>query len=418
MKSIGVALALAFLLSGCGSLKFWGKEDVAEPATTADADVAAAGDPEALTDAQKKAQKKKDKKADEPNDLKKIDASIDLKRLWSLGVGEGQEPQDATLVPALVDGVVYAASRDGRVIAADAAEGERRWRTDLDLTLTGGVGVGGGLVLIGGVDGDLIALRADSGEEAWRVALSSEMLAPAAANADVVVVATQDARVFGLSVPTGKQLWTYEGDRPLLTLRATATPVMAESMAVVGFANGKLVAFDAVSGTVVWEARVAMPGGRTELERMVDVNTPVLGGDILYAVSYQGRVAAYSRGTGRELWARDASSHRAPSLGANQVYIVGAEDQVIALRATGGQELWVNRDLRLRNLSAPQAIGDVVAVADVEGYLHLLSQVDGRIVGRVKVDSDGVSTSLASDGERLYVLDNSGALTAYGLRAH
>jgi outer membrane protein assembly factor BamB len=160
-----------------------------------------------------------------------------------------------------------------------------------------------------------------------------------------------------------------------------------------------------------------MPSGRTELERMVDVNTPVLGGDILYAVSYQGRVAAYSRGTGRELWARDASSHRAPSLGANQVYIVGAEDQVIALRATGGQELWVNRDLRLRNLSAPQAIGDVVAVADVEGYLHLLSQVDGRIVGRVKVDSDGVSTSLASDGERLYVLDNSGNLTAYELRS-
>lgn len=415
MKPIWVALALVFLLSGCGSLKFWGKEDAAEPVAT---DAAAADDPGELTDAQKEAQKKKDKKADEPNELKKIEASIDLKRLWRLGVGEGQEPQDATLVPVVVDGVVYAASRDGRVIAADAAEGERRWRTDLDMTLTGGVGVGGGLVLVGGVDGDLIALRADSGEEAWRVALSSEMLAPAAANADVVVVATQDAKVVGFSVPTGKQLWTFEGDRPLLTLRATAAPVMAESMAVVGFANGKLVAFDAASGTVVWEARVAMPGGRTELERMVDVNTPVLGGDILYAVSYQGRVAAYSRGTGRELWARDASSHRAPSLGANQVYIVGAEDQVIALRATGGQELWVNRDLRLRNLSAPQAIGDVVAVADVEGYLHLLSQVDGRIVGRVKVDSDGVSTSLASDGERLYVLDNSGALTAYELRSH
>lgn len=415
MKRIFVSLTLAvLLLSGCSSLKFWGKDEAEPVATGADA---AAGEAQELTDKQKKEQKKKEKKAGEPNDLKKIEASVDLKRLWSLGVGKGQEPQDATLVPVVVDGVVYAASRDGRVMAADAAKGERRWRTDIDMPLTGGVGVGGGLVLVGTVEGDLVALRAGSGEEAWRVALSSEMLAPPAANADVVVVQTQDAKVLGFSVQTGKQLWIYEGDRPLLTLRATAAPVMAETMAVVGFANGKLVAFDAASGTVVWEARVALPSGRTELERMVDVNTAVLGGDILYAVSYQGRVAAYSRGTGRELWARDASSHRAPSLGTNQLYVVGAEDQVIALRATGGQELWVNRDLRLRNLTAPQAIGDVVAVADVEGYLHLLSQVDGRIVGRVKVDGDGVSTSLASDGERLYVLDNSGDLTAYGLRS-
>lgn len=417
MKPILVALALALLLSGCSSLKFWGKHE-AEPVAADATAAAAAGDSQELTDAQKKEQKKKDKKAGEPNDLKKIEASVDLKRVWSLGVGKGQEPQDATLVPVVVDGVVYAASRDGRVMAVDAAKGERRWRTDLDMTLTGGVGVGGDLVLVGGVEGDLIALHAGSGEEAWRVALSSEMLAPAAANADVVVVETQDAKVLGFSVQTGKQLWSFEGDRPLLTLRAMAAPVMTESLAVVGFASGKLVAFDAANGTVAWEARVAMPSGRTELERMVDVNTPVLGGDILYAVSYQGRVAAYSRGTGRELWARDASSHRAPSLGTNQLYIVGAEDQVIALRATGGQELWVNRDLRLRNLSTPQAIGDVVAVADVEGYLHLLSQVDGRIVGRVKVDRHGVSTSLVSDGERLYVLDNSGDLTAYGLRSH
>ena len=233
----------------------------------------------------------------------------------------------------------------------------------------------------------------------------------------MVVVQTQDAKVLGFSAQNGRQLWVFEAERPLLTLRATAAPVMTESLAIVGFANGKLVALDAATGTVTWEARVAMPSGRTELERMVDVNTPVLGGDIVYAVSYQGRVAAYSRGTGRELWARDASSHRAPALGGTQLYVVGAEDQVIALRATGGQELWVNRELRLRNLTAPEAIGEVVAVADVEGYLHLLAQTDGHIVGRVKVDGDGVSASLASDGERLYVLGNSGDLDAYRLQA-
>lgn len=413
MKSIVVALALALALSGCSSLKFWGKDKSETPAPAAEAD----HDSQELTDAQKKEQKKKDKEANQPADLKKFEVGVELKREWSIGVGKKQKPDEATLVPVVTGGVVYAASRDGRVVAVEAASGKRRWRTDLDMELTGGTGAGGGLVLVGGVEGELVALHADSGEEAWRATLSSEMLAPPAANADVVVVQTQDAKVLGFSAQNGRQLWVFEAERPLLTLRATAAPVMTESLAIVGFANGKLVALDAATGTVTWEARVAMPSGRTELERMVDVNTPVLGGDIVYAVSYQGRVAAYSRGTGRELWARDASSHRAPALGGTQLYVVGAEDQVIALRATGGQELWVNRELRLRNLTTPQAIGEVVAVADVEGYLHLLAQTDGHIVGRVKVDGDGVSTALASDGERLYVLDNSGDLDAYRLQA-
>jgi outer membrane protein assembly factor BamB len=416
MKPVFVWLAFALLLSGCSSLKFWDQDDVEPTAVEADAG-AATGDARELTEAEKKKQKKKEEKANEPVELKKFEASVELRREWNLSVGKGQEPPDATLMPALADGVVYAASRDGRVVAVDAVGGDRRWRTDLDVPLTGGVGVGGGMVLVGTIEGDLIALHADSGEEAWRAPVSSEMLSPPAANADVVVVQTLDAKVFGFATQTGKQIWSFEMERPLLTLRATAAPLLTEAMAVVGFANGKLVALNTTTGTAAWEARVAMPSGRTELERMVDVNTAVLGGDILYAVSYQGRVAAYSRGTGRELWVRDASSHRAPALGANQLYIVGVEDQVIALRATGGQELWVNRDLRRRNLTAPLAIGDVVAVADVEGYLHLLSQVDGRVVGRVKVDSDGVSTSLASDGERLYVLDNSGDLTAYSLHS-
>lgn len=415
MKSIVVALALTLALSGCSSLKFWGKDQTPAPAT---ADAAASGDEgQEPTDAQKKEQKKKEKEAGKPADLKKIETSVELKRDWSVGVGKKQKPEEATLIPAVAGGVVYAAGRDGRVVAVEAASGKRRWRTDLGMELIGGVGAGGGLVLVGGVEGELVALHADNGEEAWRVSLSSEMLAPPAANADVVVVQTQDAKVFGFSAQDGRQVWLFEGERPLLTLHATAAPVMTENLAIVGFANGKLVALAAATGTVAWEARVAMPSGRTELERMVDVNTPVLGGDIVYAASYQGRVVAYSRGTGRELWARDASSHRAPSLGGNQLYVVGSEDQVIALRATGGQELWVNRELRLRNLTAPQAIGEVVAVADVEGYLHLLAQTDGHIVGRVKVDGDGVSASLASDGERLYVLDNSGDLNAYRLHA-
>lgn len=398
-------LLVVLLLSGCGSLKFWGDDaddestgQAGQPEVDGAAGDAVAGDP------------------DEPAELEDIDDQVELDRLWRVGIGAAQESFEAMLRPAYAEGSVYAAGREGRVVAVDAATGDRRWRTDLDVGLTGGVGAGGGLVLVGTLNGDLVALRADSGEEAWRVDLSSEILAPAAVAGDLVVVQTQDAKVYGLAAADGSRRWLFEADLPVLTLRGTAAPLIADGLVLAAFANGKLVALDAETGNPRWETRVAMPGGRTELERMVDLNTPVLVGDILYAVSYQGRAGAFTKGSGRELWTREASSYRAPAVSLNQLYLVDTRDHVLALRATGGQELWTNTALRGRQLTAPVAIADLVAVADAEGYLHLLAAVDGRLVGRVKVDGDGVSVPMASDGERLYVQDNGGDLSAYVVR--
>jgi outer membrane protein assembly factor BamB len=53
-----------------------------------------------------------------------------------------------------------------------------------------------------------------------------------------------------------------------------------------------------------------------------------------------------------------------------------------------------------------------VAIGDEEGYVHLLSQVDGRFVGRTKVDGDGVRARMLNQGNTLYVYGNSGKLVA------
>lgn len=405
MRRVLIALGIALLVSGCGSLKFW-EDDAAESET------AEAGAEEGAAENRESDEEDEE---EEPAELEDIEERVELDRLWSVGVGDEVEAFEAALRPAVDAGTVYAASREGRVIAVDAAEGDRRWRTDLDTELTGGAGAGAGLVLVGTAAGELVALRAENGEEAWRVGLSSEILAPAAASGEVVVVQTQDAKVYGLAVADGSRRWLFEMDLPVLTLRGTATPLIVDDLALVAFANGKLAALDAGAGTPRWEARVAMPAGRTELERMVDVSTPALDGDIVYAVSYQGRVGAYTRGSGRELWTRELSSHRAAAVGMNQLYVVDGEDKVVALRATGGQELWANPALRRRVPTAPLAIGNLVAVADGEGYLHLLSAADGSFVGRRKVDGDGISVPLATDGERIFVQDNSGDLTAFAV---
>jgi len=381
MKKI-CGLLCVLLLSGCSWMKFW-EDDNDEADPTA------------------------------PAPLVDFDAELKVKAIWRTGIGSGDKDNVATLVPALDNGHLYAATNDGEVVALDAASGDRQWKIDLQTPLSGGVGAGAGVVLVGDADGEVIALAADTGKERWRIRLSSEIVSPPAARGNVVAVQALNSKLYGLSVATGDTLWRYDSETPVLSLRTVATPVVTDSMVIAGFASGKLVAVSASDGSALWETRVGVPKGRTELERMVDVSTPLLVDDVVYAASFQGRIAALSRGTGRELWAQDGSSHSGLAFGETQVYIVETGDIVKALRATGGQVLWTNDQMPNRRLTAPMTVNGYVAVADGEGYLHLLSQADGHFLARVKVDGDGISVPMVASADTLYVLDNDGDVTAY-----
>ena len=400
-------VVLVLLTSACSSLKFWEDESLSE---------------EEIAELEADAESDEDDKA-EPSPLKDYSESVAIRKLWRKATGAGQEVYAASLQPAVTETAVFAANPEGRVLAFNKADGDRLWRTDLDTTLIGGVGIGAGLALIGNRDGEIIALAGDTGEERWRASLTSEVLAPPAALGELVVAQTLDGKIHGLSAGSGELLWRYTTELPVLTLRGTAAPVLIANMVILGLANGELMALNPDNGELLWESKFVAGEGKTELERIVDVNTPVVVGDIIYASSYQGKVGAISRGAGRELWTQPASSHHAPSYGPGRLYLVGADDTVHSYRASGGIEQWVNEDFLRRKLTAPTTLKNFIAVADREGYLHLLAPEDGEVIGRVKVDGDGVSVPMVAseidggegepNGEILFVLDNSGDLTAY-----
>ncbi len=349
----------------------------------------------------------------EPKELESIEPTLRFKKIWRVSIGSSDDAYQPTLQPAIGEGVVYAASNKGRVSAWPVEKGDRLWRTDLGIPLSGGVGLGAGLVAVGSTKGELVALDVETGEERWRLTLSSEILSAPAAQGDLLVAQTQDGKIYGLSVSTGEEIWRYSVEVPVLSLRGTAGPVVTPRMVITGFANGKLVALNTATGTLIWEAKLATGEGKSELDRMVDVNSPILGDEVVYATSYQGRAGAFSRGTGRELWAQKNSSFHPPSFGSGRLFVVDTLDQVLRLRSSGGRAEWTNTDLLRRRLTSPLAISDYVLVADGEGYLHALSQADGSIVGRIKVDGDGVGVAMVSDGETIFVQDKSNDLTAY-----
>ncbi|WP_273526791.1 outer membrane protein assembly factor BamB [Pseudomonas sp.] len=358
-----------------------------------------------------------DTKEPEPAELTKFEAEVELQKQWSRSIGEGQGETYNLLVPAVYGEQIYAADVEGLVVSVDRLTGKVNWKTDLEVPVSGAVGAGYGLVLVGTLRGEVIALDVASGEERWRSRVSSEVLAAPAVNGDIVLVQTQDDRLIALEIDTGAQRWSYEGSPAVLTLRGTGAPVLTNQLAIAGLSNGKVIALDTRRGLPVWEQRVAIPQGRSELERVVDIDGGLLlSGGTLYVATYQGRAAALDVESGRIQWQRDASTYSGVALGYGSVYLSLASGTVEGVDERSTTALWSNDALARRQLSAPAVFSSYVVVGDREGYLHLLSQVDGRFVARERIDSSGLRARPVVEGDWLYVVSNDGKLVALTIR--
>jgi outer membrane protein assembly factor BamB len=353
-----------------------------------------------------------------PMPLSDITETVNIKELWSVGVGDGQGEGFYRLQPAISGEVIYAASADGEVVAVDRKRGKTLWEVDLDISLSGGVGVYQDVLLLGSSEGLVLKLDANTGEQLWTMLLTGEILSPPQSNGKVVVVQTYNGKLQGLDFATGKLLWTYDSKVPVLTIRGTSVPIMENNRIYAGFANGRVLAFDPQTGSIVWEVRAAIPQGRSEIERIVDVDgTMELAGNELYAVSYQGSVVAIDVESGRKIWQQKASSFSGVSLGFGNVYAADEDGTLNAFMRNGEGVRWSQGALGYRQLSRPTPVGSYVTVGDFEGYLHVLSQVDGDFVGRIRVDSDGVRADMLSEDGILYVFANDGELVAYEITA-
>lgn len=352
-----------------------------------------------------------------PAELPEFQEEVELQSQWSRSIGDGQGELYNLLTPAVDGERLFAADAEGIVMALDRLNGDVFWKVDLELPVSGGVGAGYGLVLVGTLKGEVVALDASSGEERWRARVTSEVLSAPATNGDVVVVQTQDDRLIGLDASTGEQRWIFENSPAVLTLRGTSSPVVTNRLAIAGLSTGKVIALDIQRGVPVWEQRVAVPQGRSELERVVDIDgSLLLSGGTLYVVTYQGKVAAIDIENGRQLWQREASSYVGLAQGFGNVYVSQAGGSVESIDERSTSALWNNDALARRQLSAPEVFSSYVAVGDLEGYLHLLSQVDGHFVGREKIDGDGLRARPLVVGDWIYAYGNSGKLVALTIR--
>jgi outer membrane protein assembly factor BamB len=358
------------------------------------------------------------------SELVEIDAKVFPEVSWSESLGDGVEDYYSRLKPAVRYGKIFAADRSGEVAAFDQASGDTLWTKDFadefgdtllskskGVRLAAGVVAARNKVFVGGESGLLVALNADDGATIWSVVAGGELLSAPTVAEDVVVVNTSKGTFEAYNIDDGTRLWSYEMQLPKLTLRGTSSASYEAGGFFLGTADGKIAVVVKKNGQAAWEQPIYAPTGGNEFTRMADVDmTPLISGDNLYAVSYNGNLVSMEMRSGRTIWTRKYSSFNELASAGLSLYLVDDRSRVYAVDKRNGLELWSNSTLKNRELTSPAVVGEYVIVGDLEGYLHFISRDTGEVVGRVQVDSDGLFSQPEVVDGKIYVQGRSGMI--------
>jgi len=373
-------MAALLLLNGCSWIKSWGDDD----------------------------------DADAPAKLVEFEPTLKVGKVWSTGVGKGLDKAGRQLRPAYLSGSLYAADYKGLLVAINADSGSKQWEIKTKLPFTGGPGVSDKLLLMGTQDGEVFAFDASTGTQLWSATVTSEVLAAPAEADGIVVVRCIDGRVFGLDADTGQRLWIYDHSVPLLTLRGNAPLLLRAGVVFIGYDGGQVVALTLDKGTLMWEQTLVTTEGRTELERLSDIDGQLvfIASDLIVS-SYKNRLASLAADSGRLLWFKDISSASGVTVDRINLTLSDKDGNVWLLDRRNGAESWKHNQLLRRGLTRPVIYGSFVVVGDMDGYLHWINISDGQFAAREKVGGKGFSGPPLVVGNTLYVMTKKGELTAF-----
>ena len=352
-----------------------------------------------------------------PTELTDFASTVNVSRAWSRGIGDGEQRLGLRQHPGLLDGRLYASDLDGNVYALDAQNGDAIWEVETGLRLSGGPGIGEGTVVVGSLDGEVIALNPDDGSERWRVKLSSEVVATPAIGSGLVVARANDGRVFGYNLTDGERRWVYDRGLPSLTLRGNSQPLIAEGVVFLGYDNGTVVALRIADGVQHWEQTIAIGEGRTEIDRMVDIDGEIVVDSAeVFAAAYNGQLLAVALQGGRQLWNREMSAYSGLALAPGKILVSDSDGTVWALDRSTGAAVWKQDALAHRWLTTPAIQGNYAVVGDLEGYLHWINLDDGALAARDRLTRDPIRATPQVSQDMLYAIGIDGELAAYRLQ--
>lgn len=355
--------------------------------------------------------------AEPPASLLDIKESAKLTLIHELEYGDSASQYMRIKALELPKEIVFSDS-NGKVTVFDKKSFKIRWQKTFDVEFTSAIGGNEKIYVLATRSGEVLAINPLSGDVNWQVAVSSEVLTSPVVSAGRIIVKTVDGQLSALNSETGKQAWVYQREVPALSVRGNSQPYLLDDKVITGLDNGKLVILNVATGELFWEKTISTPHGRSEIERLVDLDADLIMRDnIIYIAGYQGKLVALDLTTGSFLWTKKMSVTKKVSIEDNRLYVTDDNSHIWALDASTGGVIWKQTDFTSRKLTSAVIMDDKLLIADYEGYLHIIAKADGHQLGRDRVDSSGIDVSPIIFDEKIYLQSKKSVIYIYELKS-
>ena len=322
-----------------------------------------------------------------PAELTIIEYNVPLQLNWSLDTRADKNRASYRLRPLLIGDRIYSIDTGGTVICVDLVKGRKLWKFDTELAPITGLGGNDQILIATSKDGDIVAFRESDDElvKLWGIRVESEIRATPVVDNDQVFVRSVDGKLRSLAIADGAEQWVVSRRVPALSLTGNSEPLVAGPLVFTGFDDGKVIAYERASGQTRWESTISAPSGRTEIERLVDVDGRfVLSNGVIYVASFQGRLAAIQAVSGDLLWSREFSTYQSIAIDDDALYLSADNSHLWSIDRRTGTAFWKQDVLHARKITAPAIFGDNLVVADLDGYLHWFSKGEGTLLGIIR----------------------------------
>lgn len=350
-----------------------------------------------------------------PASLTKIEEPIDINLLWSFDTRSGRNVAAYQYRPFVLDGQVYTIGSNGVIRNVNPENGATNWRFESELPAIVGLTGFDKTLIATSQEGDVVSFKLDKNGpvELWKSRLSGEIRSLPVIDGNQIFIRTVDGRLTALNLLDGTEIWRASGRVPSLSLTGNSRPVVSQKLVISGFDDGKLVAFDRNTGKTIWEITVSYPDGRTDIERLVDVDAPfVLADGVLYANAYQGRLVAVQLRDGNVLWSREMSSFNEISFDQDALYIIDDNSDLWSIDRRTGSAFWKQDALHARKMTSPLLSDKFIVAGDLRGYLHWFRKSDGAILGRIRPTDNRIFAMPTTWNQIIYTMDKNGFLSA------
>ena len=260
------------------------------------------------------------------------------------------------------DGILFAATLGGTVVALDVIRGTRLWEARVPGTVYGGVTLTGNRLLVPAGE-TVCVLDRRTGLPERTLTLGGRLdTAPAAFDA-AAFMTCDDGDVYAFDLATGEALWRTTTDGPF-----DAAPLVKGGVVYAATMAGTVYALDAATGEVKW---------RTSATARPIAVTPALSADgLLFVAADDGFLHVIAAETGNLIRSRrvSASPLRSAPVCSGHTVFVGADDgNLYALDAeyTVQRAYETTPGARLAT-AGPALYGDTLLCAATNGVLYVL----------------------------------------------